>query len=92
MNRKEVMNRGNSGENSYNEEGSSGSGDVSDGGASSSGSSGKQDVANDEEVSGSSHTCTISISCATILNNMSDLKVARKNLFLLMDGFWQLPR
>lgn len=45
---------GNSGENSYNEEGSSGSGDVSDGGASSSGSSGKQDVANDEEVSGSS--------------------------------------
>ena len=77
---------GNSGENSYNEEGSSGSGDVSDGGASSSGSSGKQDVANDEEVSGSSHTCTISISCATILNNMSDLKSGKEE-FVPSDGW-----
>ena len=76
----------NSGENSYNEEGSSGSGDVSDGGASSSGSSGKQDVANDEEVSGSSHTCTISISCATILNNMSDLKSGKEE-FVPSDGW-----
>lgn len=77
---------GNSGENSYNEEGSSGSGDVSDGGASSSGSSDKQDVANDEEVSGSSHTCTISISCATILNNMSDLKSGKEE-FVPSDGW-----
>ena len=77
---------GNSGENSYNEEGGSGSGDVSDGGASSSGSSGKQDVANDEEVSGSSHTCTISISCATILNNMSDLKSGKEE-FVPSDGW-----
>lgn len=69
---------GNSGENSYNEEGGSGS-------ASSSGSSGKQDVANDEEVSGSSHTCTISISCATILNNMSDLKSGKEE-FVPSDG------
>ena len=76
----------NSGENSYNEEGSSGSGDVSDGGASSSGSSVKQDVANDEEVSGSSHTCTISISCATILNNMSDLKSGKEE-FVPSDGW-----
>lgn len=76
----------NSGENSYNEEGSSGSGDVSDGGASSSGSSGKQDVANDEEVSGSSHTCTISISCATILNNMSNLKSGKEE-FVPSDGW-----
>lgn len=67
-------------------EGSSGSGDVSDGGASSSGSSGKQDVANDEEVSGSSHTCTISISCATILNNMSDLKSGKEE-FVPSDGW-----
>lgn len=63
-----------------------GSGDVSDGGASSSGSSGKQDVANDEEVSGSSHTCTISISCATILNNMSDLKSGKEE-FVPSDGW-----
>ena len=70
---------GNSGENSYNEEGGSGS-------ASSSGSSGKQDVANDEEVSGSSHTCTISISCATILNNMSDLKSGKEE-FVPSDGW-----
>lgn len=67
-------------------EGSSGSGDVSDGGASSSGSSGKQDVANDEEVSGSSHMCTISISCATILNNMSDLKSGKEE-FVPSDGW-----
>ena len=65
---------------------SEGSGDVSDGGASSSGSSGKQDVANDEEVSGSSHTCTISISCATILNNMSDLKSGKEE-FVPSDGW-----
>ena len=68
------------------ESGNSGSGDVSDGGASSSGSSGKQDVANDEEVSGSSHTCTISISCATILNNMSDLKSGKEE-FVPSDGW-----
>ena len=82
----EQQNKGASAENSYNEEGSSGSGDVSDGGASSSGSSGKQDVANDEEVSGSSHTCTISISCATILNNMSDLKSGKEE-FVPSDGW-----
>ena len=52
----------------------------------SSGSSGKQDVANDEEVSGSSHTCTISISCATILNNMSDLKSGKEE-FVPSDGW-----
>ena len=56
------------------------------GGASSSGSSGKQDVANDEEVSGSSHTCTISISCATILNNMSNLKSGKEE-FVPSDGW-----
>ena len=72
------------GENSYNEEGSSGNGDVSNG--SSSGSSGKQDVANDEEASGSSHICTISISCATILNNMSDLKSGKEE-FVPSDGW-----
>ena len=72
------------GENSYNEEGSSGNGDVSNG--SSSGSSGKQDVANDEESSGSSHICTISISCATILNNMSDLKSGKEE-FVPSDGW-----
>ena len=53
---------------------------------SSSDSSGKQDVANDEEVSGSSHTCTISISCATILNNMSDLKSGKEE-FVPSDGW-----
>lgn len=70
-----------SGESSYNGEEGSGSGDVSG-----SGSSGKQDVANDEESSGSSHTCTISISCATILNNMSDLKSGKEE-FVPSDGW-----
>lgn len=75
-----------SGEYSYSEEGGSGSGDVSNGGSSNSSNSGKQDVANDEETSGSSHTCTISISCATILNNMSDLKSGKEE-FVPSDGW-----
>lgn len=79
-------NAGGSGEYSYSEEGDSGSGDVSNGGSSNSSNSGKQDVANDEEASGSSHTCTISISCATILNNMSDLKSGKEE-FVPSDGW-----
>ena len=76
-----------SGDYSYNEEGGSGTGDVSNGSSSnSSGSSSKQDAANDEESSSSSHTCTISISCATILNNMSDLKSGKEE-FVPSDGW-----
>ena len=75
-----------SGEYSYNEEGGSENGDVSNGSSNSSGSSSKQDVANDEESSSSSHTCTISISCATILNNMSDLKSGKEE-FVPSDGW-----
>ena len=67
----------------YNQSGEDGSGDISDGG---SGSSNKQDVANDQEASGSSHTCTISISCSTILNNMSDLKSGKEE-FVPSDGW-----
>lgn len=75
-----------SGEYSYNEEDGSGNNDVSNSGSSNSSNSGKQDVANDEETSGSSHTCTISISCATILNNMSDLKSGKEE-FVPSDGW-----
>lgn len=66
----------------------SGSVDASEGSGTGGGSSsaGGQDVANDEESASSSHTCTISISCSTILNNMDDLE-SGKSEFVPADGW-----
>ena len=62
-------------------------GSGSEQGSSSDGSSsGGVDVGNDEESSSSSHTCTISISCATILDNMSDLSDGKEE-FVPSDGW-----
>lgn len=66
-----------------NEEEGTGSGDVSSGNAA---SSNKQDSLKDEESSDASHTCTISISCASILDNMKNLK-SGKSEFVPSDGW-----
>lgn len=70
------------GESAYNEEEGTGNGDISSGDSSSS----KQNSLKDEETSDSSHTCTISISCATILDNMKNLKSGKAE-FVPSDGW-----
>ena len=71
-----------SGDISYTESGGGSSGSASSG----SGSSGSGDSGSKSSDSGTSHTCTISINCSTILNNMDNL-TAGKEEFVPSNGW-----
>ncbi|MDO4555599.1 MAG: DUF4430 domain-containing protein [Lachnospiraceae bacterium] len=74
-----------SGQTGTNQSGTTSSGSSSQAAATTDSSGGGEDVANDVEAEQASHTCTISISCATILNNMDNL-TSGKEEFVPADG------
>ena len=49
-----------------------------------------EQASSDEEQSSASHTCTLSIECSTILNNMDSLKSSKKD-FVPSDGWIMAP-
>ena len=55
-----------------------------------SGSDENEQASSDEEQSSASHTCTLSIECSTILNNMDSLKSSKKD-FVPSDGWIMAP-